>query len=41
MLPIVAGFLSSDRGLLDLAPVAKYALFVGFVFSVLLAMFYV
>lgn len=41
VLPIVAGFLSSDQSLLELSPFARYALFVGFVFYVLLAIFYV
>lgn len=41
VLPIVAGFLSSGQSLLELSPFAKYALFVGFVFYVSLAIFYV
>lgn len=41
VLPIVAGFLSSDRSPLANDLVAGYGLFVGFLFYVMLAIFYV
>ena len=41
VLPIVAGFLSSDENPLSRSELAKYALIAGFAFYVLLAMFYV
>jgi hypothetical protein len=41
ILPIVAGFLSSDQNPLSNSAVAKWALFLGFAFYVLLAVFYV
>lgn len=41
ILPIVAGFLSSDQSPLSRSEVAKFALFIGFAFYVLLAIFYV
>jgi hypothetical protein len=41
ILPIVAGFLSTDQSPLSRSELAKYALFVGFACYVLLAVFYV